>query len=70
VRVRVTDIGEGMDTETREAMFVLFFTAKSGKCRGLGATKTCETVRDCGGFIEVRSDPGSGTCIDLYFPAW
>tara|TARA_B100000315_G_scaffold20479_2_gene18113 strand:+ start:505 stop:1761 length:1257 start_codon:yes stop_codon:yes gene_type:complete len=69
VRVRVTDTGEGMDTETREAMFGPFFTTKSGKCRGLGVTAAYETVRDYDGFIEVSSEPGSGTCIDLYFPA-
>jgi CheY-like chemotaxis protein len=69
VRVRVTDTGKGMDAETRAAMFVPFFTTKSGKCRGLGATAAYETVRECNGFIEVSSDPGSGTCVDLYFLA-
>ena len=69
VRVRVTDSGHGMDAETRAAMFAPFFTTKSGKCRGIGATAVYETVRDCDGFIEVSSEPGSGTSIDLYFSA-
>ena len=69
VRLRVTDTGEGMDAEIRAAMFAPFFTTKSGKCRGNGATAVYETVRECGGFIEVCSKPGSGTCVDLYFSA-
>jgi signal transduction histidine kinase len=69
VRVRVTDTGEGMSAETLATMFAPFFTTKSGKCRGLGATAVYEIVRDLNGFIEVSSDPGSGTCIDLYFSA-
>ena len=69
VRVRVTDSGEGMDAEARAAMFAPFYTTKSGKCRGIGATAVYETVRDCGGFIKVSSEPGSGTSIDLYFSA-
>lgn len=67
VRLRISDTGEGMDTETRANMFTPFFTTKSGMGRGLGATLAHETVRSHGGFINVSSMPGTGTQIDLYF---
>ena len=69
VRLRISDTGEGMDEETRAQLFTPFFTTKSGKGRGLGATAVYETVKSQGGFIEVSSSLGAGTQVDLYFVA-
>ena len=68
LRLRVSDTGQGMDAETRANLFVPFFTTKSGKGRGLGATAIYETVKSHGGYVGVSSNPGGGTRVDLYFP--
>ena len=69
VRLLVADTGEGMDADTRSNLFAPFFTTKAGKGRGLGATLVYETVKTHGGYIEVSSELGLGTRIELFFPA-
>ena len=69
LRLRVSDTGKGMDADTRANLFVPFFTTKTGKGRGLGATAVYETVKSQGGYIGVSSNPGGGTRVDLYFLA-
>ena len=66
--LRVTDTGEGMDEGTRASMFRPFFTTKSGKCRGLGATVVYEAVKFHGGRLYVSSELGKGTNVDIHLP--
>ena len=69
VRLRVCDTGDGMDAQSRSNLFAPFFSTKSGKGRGLGATTVYEIVKSQGGMVGVSSNPGGGTQIDLYFLA-
>ena len=66
--LRVTDTGEGMDEQTRASMFRPFFTTKSGKGWGLGATVAYEAVKFHGGHLYVSSELGKGTNVDIHLP--
>jgi signal transduction histidine kinase/CheY-like chemotaxis protein len=69
VQITVTDTGVGMNDETRARMFEPFFTTKPhGQGTGLGLSTVYGFVRQCGGYIGVRSAPGRGTSIDLLLP--
>jgi PAS domain S-box-containing protein len=68
VRFEVADNGLGMDQETREKMFTLFFSSKGSRGTGLGLFISNQVFERHGGAIAVRSAPGAGTAITVTIP--
>lgn len=67
--ISVRDTGSGISPDDLQRIFEPFYSRKvlgrSGS--GLGLSVVWNTVRDHGGYIDVKSD-GTGTCFDLYLP--
>lgn len=70
VRLSVRDSGTGISPEDLPHVFEPFYTKKvmgrSGT--GLGMAIVWNTVKDHHGYIDIQSEVGGGTKVDLYFP--
>jgi signal transduction histidine kinase/CheY-like chemotaxis protein len=64
----ITDNGMGMEQETKEKMFTLFFSSKGAKGTGLGLYISNQVVQQHGGRIGVESDYGVGTTVTVRLP--
>jgi signal transduction histidine kinase len=64
----VEDNGIGMDRETREKIFSLFFSSKGIRGTGLGLFISNKIVDRHGGTIDVESEPGRGTRFLIRLP--
>jgi CheY-like chemotaxis protein len=70
VSLVVRDNGCGMDAEIRARLFEPFFTTKKpGEGTGLGLAMVQRIISESGGMIEVESEPGRGTRIEVFLPA-
>jgi signal transduction histidine kinase/CheY-like chemotaxis protein len=68
----VSDSGIGISREHLDKIYEPFYTSKppGASGTGLGLSIVYGTVKDCEGTIQVRSEPGQGTCFTLWFPAF
>ncbi len=66
--VRFKDSGTGIPREDATKIFEPFFTTKKGKGIGLGLSVAYGILQEHGGIIDVISDKGKGTTIEIIFP--
>jgi CheY-like chemotaxis protein len=67
----VTDTGVGMAPGVLAKVFEPFFTTKPvGQGTGLGLSMVYGYLRQAKGAVQIRSEPGKGTCIQLYMPCY
>ncbi len=67
----VTDNGHGIAPDDLKRVFEPFFTKKAmGRSgTGLGMAIVWAAVQDLSGFIDIQSEVGRGTRVELFFPA-
>jgi two-component system NtrC family sensor kinase len=69
LRVAVSDNGVGMPPEVLNRATEPFFTTKGPDAgTGLGLSMVYSIMQRLGGRLELRSSPGRGTRVDLWFP--
>lgn len=69
IMVEVADNGSGMDAHTLARVFEPFFTTKRfGLGSGLGLSMAYGFVKQSGGGIRIRSEPGQGTTVLMVLP--
>ncbi len=68
IELTIKDNGSGMDQETREKIFTLFFSSKGKKGTGIGLFISNQTIEQHGGKIRVESELGQGTTFTITLP--
>ena len=69
IKLSIRDTGVGIDTSLQPKIFDPFFTTRdAGEGTGMGLAVVLGAVKNHGGCVEVHSEPGKGSCFELYFP--
>lgn len=70
VAIRIMDTGVGIEEANMPHVFEPFFTTKlQGKGTGLGLALVYRIIRAHDGFIDLQSEPGSGSAFTIYLKA-
>ena len=64
----MSDNGLGMGEEVKNRLFTSFFSTKEGKGTGLGLLNTKKIVKEHGGTINIKSQPGKGSTFTIRLP--
>ncbi len=64
----IKDNGLGIDRETKEKMFTLFFSSKGSKGTGLGLFVSNHVIRQHSGTISVESEVTAGSRFEICIP--
>jgi PAS domain S-box-containing protein len=68
IELCIKDTGVGMSEDVVERAFEPFFTTKEvGKGTGLGLSMVYGMARQSGGIARIRSAPGKGTSVSIFF---
>ncbi len=69
VELAIKDTGKGIDVATLEHIFEPYFTTKKqAGGTGWGLFIIHEIIRECGGAVNVESQPGKGSTFRVYIP--
>jgi two-component system NtrC family sensor kinase len=69
VKLTIEDTGIGMDEKVKQKIFLPFFTTKDiGEGTGIGMAVVHGIITAHGGSIEVESEPGCGTKVEVKLP--
>lgn len=69
VALSVADTGSGIPPDVLPRIFEPFFTTKPvGQGTGMGLAAVQGAVQQLGGYIEVQTELGKGSCFTVYFP--
>lgn len=69
IEIRIADTGHGMDEESVAKAFDLFYTTKeAGRGTGLGLSIVHNIILNHQGRMNISSEPGRGTTVELVFP--
>ena len=72
IKISILDQGVGISEDVLPQVFDPYFTSKklwNIKGLGLGLTVTYSIIKKHGGFIEIASQPDTGTTVNIYLPA-
>ena len=68
VQVEVGDTGSGMEAEFVQSRLFRPFNTTKHNGMGIGTYESSQYIRELGGSINVKSEPGNGTCITVLLP--
>ncbi|WP_257988443.1 ATP-binding protein [Bacillus sp. V33-4] len=70
ILLKVADTGTGISREVLPKIFDPFYTTKSvGKGTGLGLSVCYGIIQQFGGTIQIQSEHGAGTTVDILLPS-
>lgn len=67
LRIDVIDTGPGIPPEQQEKIFEAYFTTRPGGT-GLGLAIGRRIVEEHGGYMELHSEVGKGSCFSIFLP--